>query len=1292
MNAGQLGTIAEEVFVDGGEMGSLMRSHQWSQTALGSVEHWSQSLKIAANICLNSQFPMVIWWGDELTLLYNDAWRPILGNKHPQALGKPGQEVWSEIWDIVGTQLRSVLKTGKATWSDDQLLLVNRYGYTEEAYFTYSYSPIFLETGEVGGAFTAVAETTKRVVGERRLATLRNLAEQTGQSKTVEQAYKMAMQTLSENSADIPLALIYELDSEGTKAVLQEQTPLIHPLIAPVELDLRIHDNPLTRSLASVVQSGQPSLIENIVQQWGEFPVGASQIPLQQAMVLPIRASTQDSMVGMLVIGINLYQALDEGHYNFLEMTTGHIANAIASTRAYEEERKRAEALAELDRAKTTFFSNVSHEFRTPLTLMLSPLEEILATDSAIPYKQRQQLELVHRNSLRLLKLVNTLLDFSRIEAGRVQAVYEPTDLAQLTAELASVFRCAIEQAGLQWIVACEPLSEPVYVDRQMWEKIILNLLSNAFKFTFSGTISLTLRKVQNQIELTVCDTGIGIPKTELPRLFERFYRIEGARGRTQEGSGIGLALVQELTRLHGGQVQVESIEGEGTTFTVTIPCGTAHLPSDRIQATQTLDSTALGAAPYVEEALRWLPDEDLKLPVNFQWDASGTISDPQEGNWTTNNPQSKTQNSKSKILLVDDNTDMRSYVRRLLLSQGYEVETASDGIAALATIGKEIPDLVLTDVMMPHLDGFGLLRELRATPITREVPIVLLSARAGEEACVEGLGAGADDYLIKPFSTRELLARVEASLKLSQLRREAQQREQRLRIEAEAAKQNVETILSSIRDSFLVLDCNWCYTYVNTQLCTMTGIPRSTLLGRNIWDLFSDVVDTKVYVQFHQAMAEQTPVQFEYFYPTWNRWFEYRVYPSPNALTVFVAEISDRKQSEAERELSLQREQAARSEAERANRIKDEFLAILSHELRSPLNPILGWSKLLQTGKLDLHASRHALETIERNAKLQTQLIDDLLDVSRMLRGKMALNISPVNLVTIIESAIETVRLATEAKHIQIQTVLTLDNVEIAGDLTRLQQIVWNLLSNAVKFTPEGGSIEVSLNQIGTTTQIQVKDTGKGISPDFLPYVFDYFRQEDGTTTRKFGGLGLGLAIVRHLTELHGGTVHAESLGEGLGATFTVMLPLMTVATESNQEITNAPQTADFSNLHIIAVDDNEDMRNLVQVILEQQGAQVSAAASAAEVLLLFDRQPPDILISDIGMPKTDGYMLMQQIRSRSPERGGLVPAIALTAYAGEYDQQQALKSGFYKHIPKPVEPEVLVSAIASLIAGIKV
>lgn len=413
--------------------------------------------------------------------------------------------------------------------------------------------------------------------------------------------------------------------------------------------------------------------------------------------------------------------------------------------------------------------------------------------------------------------------------------------------------------------------------------------------------------------------------------------------------------------------------------------------------------------------------------------------------------------------------------------------------------------------------------------------------------------------------------------------------------------------------------------------------------------------------------------------------------------------DITDRKQSEAEREHLLEREQTARKQAEAANRIKDEFLAVLSHELRTPLNPILGWTRLLRAGKLNAQKTAMALETIERNAKLQTQLIEDLLDVSRILRGKLSLNMAPVDLPLIIEAAIETVRLAAEAKAICIHMVLNPIAEQVLGDSARLQQVVWNLLSNAVKFTPEGGQIDICLERVDredrrissasySYAQIQVSDTGKGISPDFLPYVFDYFRQADATTTRQFGGLGLGLAIVRQLVELHGGTVQATSPGEDQGTTFTVKLPLLKGYRERSSHepdslYPSAPLLQPLQGVRVLVVDDEADARSLTTFILEEAGAIPTVAVSASEALFLFPQLNPDVIISDIGMAGMDGYMLIQQIRMLPPEQGGQVPAVALTAYAGETDQQQAITIGFQYHLTKPVKPNELIEVILSLI-----
>ncbi|MEH1799290.1 MAG: PAS domain S-box protein [Nostoc sp.] len=404
-----------------------------------------------------------------------------------------------------------------------------------------------------------------------------------------------------------------------------------------------------------------------------------------------------------------------------------------------------------------------------------------------------------------------------------------------------------------------------------------------------------------------------------------------------------------------------------------------------------------------------------------------------------------------------------------------------------------------------------------------------------------------------------------------------------------------------------------------------------------------------------------------------------------------FVLDITDRKLAEKECDRLLERERTARKQAEIANKIKDEFLAVLSHELRTPLNPVLGWSKMLRTRKFDEKTTNHALETIERNAKLQTQLIEDLLDVSRILQGKLNLNVCRVSLVMVVEAALETVRLAAQAKSIQIQTIFDASLAQVMGDPNRLQQVVWNLFSNAVKFTPTGGRVGIRLMEADNQVQIQVSDTGKGISPDFLPYVFDYFRQSDGTTTRTFGGLGLGLAIVRKVVEMHGGKVQAESPGEEAGATFTVELPLLVrseqVRGEENQSSPYALESSLLSDTQILVVDDEPDIRDLVTFILQDYGMQVTAVASAQEALQALSESIPDVLISDIGMPKTDGYMLMREVRSRSPQQGGRIPAIALTAYAGEMNQQQALAAGFQMHISKPVDPDLLVKAIADLI-----
>ena len=514
-------------------------------------------------------------------------------------------------------------------------------------------------------------------------------------------------------------------------------------------------------------------------------------------------------------------------------------------------------------------------------------------------------------------------------------------------------------------------------------------------------------------------------------------------------------------------------------------------------------------------------------------------------------------------------------------------------------------------------------------------------------------------------------------------------QSEQRFRLMADAAPQIV-----------WITDAEGRVEFFNKQWSDYTGIPYEPKLAAEIAANFVHPEDgARTMEAFAQARRSGSIFSVEHRVRSSTgayRWFLVRAEPYRDPQTGEIirwfgasVDIHDRRAIEQEREQLLASEQTARETAETANRIKDEFLAVLSHELRSPLNPILGWSKLLQQGKLDAAKTKIALTTIERNAQLQVQLIEDLLDISRIMQGKLSLTATPVSLTEVITAAIETVRLAAEAK--QIQITLALDPVaSISGDAARLQQVVWNLLTNAVKFTPHRGEVTVELRQVDGLAQMRVVDTGKGINPNFLPYVFEYFRQEDGSTTRKFGGLGLGLAIVRQIVELHGGTVKAESDGEGQGATFTVQLPTLQQASliaSAPIHQAKANLKMRLKNMQILLVDDDTDTREFEAFLLEQHGATVIAVASGLEALQAIERSIPDLIVSDIGMAEIDGYMLIQQIRARPPTQGGQVPAIALTAYAAEIDRQRAMQAGFQRHLTKPLEPEKFISAIVSLL-----
>ncbi|GAL86635.1 hypothetical protein SCE1572_31285 [Sporocytophaga myxococcoides] len=738
-----------------GKMGSLIAAKDWQQTTLGPIKLWPSSLKSYLKLMLGSKYPMWLGWGKDYIKFYNEAYAPTLGVKHPESLGKSAKIIWKEVWDVVGPMWDRVMTNGESLYYENLLLFLERHGFKEETYHTFSYSPLPNDEGVIGGFFCAVSEETNKVISQRRLTTLHDLSDAFTKVKTEKEVFDCSSEILKRNPNDIPFALIYLFDKEQKRAILKEVIGAEKGQnYSPLVIELQSEKQDIWK-FSELLSSPRNLLLENL-SEFNYIPQGPWDECPTKAMILPLLKSGKDQLSGFLVSGISSRLKADEEYSKFLGLVAGQLSIALANTRAIEEERKRVEALAEIDKAKTLFFSNVSHEFRTPLTLILGPVKELISNNSQVSQEDKEQLHIVHRNSLRLLKLVNTLLDFSRLEAGRVQAVFSKTDLAKFTCELSSSFRSVVENAGLKFTVKTGTISEPVYVDHTMWERIVFNLISNAFKFTFKGAIDVSLRQINQHVELSVEDTGTGIPESELPNLFSRFHRIENSIGRTHEGSGIGLAMVNELVKMHHGTIKVESESGKGTTFIVSIPMGKAHLPEDRITSPDAKKSITLNALPHLEE--EW---ETFNRNTSEYSNTTPLVTD-------------LTKKKTERILIADDNPDMREYLSRLLIEH-YEVIEVSNGEAALKAIKTENPSLVLSDVMMPNLDGIGLVRQLRSSGKTITLPVILISAKANEEATIEGIEAGADDYLVKPFSSKELLARVQTHLEMAELRKEAQ-------------------------------------------------------------------------------------------------------------------------------------------------------------------------------------------------------------------------------------------------------------------------------------------------------------------------------------------------------------------------------------------------------------------------------------------------------------------------------------------------------------------------------------
>jgi PAS domain S-box-containing protein len=1107
----------EPSIMDGGEMGEMIRAYDWQNTSLGPPQQWPQSLKTCIRIMLTSSQPIWIGWGQELIKFYNDPYKAIVGGKHPWALGKPASVVWKDIWHDIQPMLDKVMHHNQGTFVESQLLIMERNGYPEETYYTFSYTPIPGDKGETAGMFCANSDDTYKIITERQLKTLTELGKTLANAATRDEVVQESISILSQNPYDFPFAVFRTL--AGEKAMLAGSTPLGEAeSIVLKEIDLQ-QENRFSVILNKAITEKKFQMVENVRERFGHLPKGAWPVCPDKLLVLPIIPTGTTEPYGLLILGVNPYRLVDEKYLGFYTLVADQIATSLSQVQALEEERKRAEALSEIDKAKTVFFSNISHEFRTPITLMLGTIEEALQDSRTLP-ENRQRMDVAHRNAMRLLKLVNNLLDFSRIESGKTRASFQLTDIAQFTAELASGFESALATAGLGFTMDIPPGISPVYIDRNMWEKIVLNLLSNAFKYTLEGSVAIALAEQGDKVILTVTDTGVGIPADEIPKMFQRFHRVQQVTGRTHEGTGIGLSLIYELIQLQFGEIKVASEVGKGSVFTVIMRTGKEHLPPEQVtEGSQ--DYQARLTDMFLEEAASIIKADTTEAPG-----AASATTVPQEA---------------ATILVVDDNPDMRSYLQQIL-SKHFHILTANNGEAALEIMQEVQPNLVLTDIMMPVMDGAELLTRIKAESRWQHIPVLLLSARAGEEARIEGYETGADDYLVKPFSSKELLSRIQSHLRLSEQRQVEKNRLKQLLRQAPVA-------MCLLRGRDLVVEV------ANDRMLELWGKSATEVLGK---PLFEGLADAKnqgfekllddVYVKGESFVGDEVPITLlrngitETIYVN----FVYEpVYEYDNSISGVVAvgtEVTEQLLAREKLEMLVQQRT---SELQRSNEDLLQFAHVASHDLKEPVRKIRTFANRLEheVNTSLSEKGKEYLGKIYSASSRMNYMIDGVLSYSTI--NQIEQTFSQVNLHDIIR-AIEVdleVSLQQQNAKIVCEPIPVIDGAPVL-----LYQLFYNLVNNSLKFCKKDQACVITIaskileDKDKGFVEISVSDNGIGFKQIHAERIFQTFSRLHPKD--QYEGTGLGLALCKKIVERHHGTISAIG-SEGEGATFLIKLPL---------------------------------------------------------------------------------------------------------------------------------------------------
>lgn len=975
------------------------------------------------------------------------------------------------------------------------------------------------------------------------------------------------------------------------------------------------------------------------------------------------------------------------------------------------------EKVKEVDELKSQFFANVSHELRTPLALILGPTEKLLSSQS-LTTEQQQSLEVINRNAHSLLKQVGDLLDIAKLEAGKMGVHYAKIDLARLLRLVASHFDSLALERQIQLAVETPPTAS-AEADPEKLQRVLLNLLVNAFKFTpESGEVRCELRVEDKQVVIEIQDSGPGVPVDLREAIFDRFRQGEGGSTRRFGGTGLGLSIAREFVQLHSGQLNVESSPIGGALFRLTLP---RSAPADAEIQTETATAAedarevarqTLEELRAITEALTPEPrdaekgqDVELQGGEGIETYESGISRLDESTSLAAASPHAHVNALQPLVLVVEDNPEMSRFIIETL-SSDYRVVAALNGQEGLEQALALKPDLIISDVMMPQMSGDQMLHELRSRHEMDDVPVLMLTAKADDEMRVQLLHDGAQDYLMKPFAVLELRARAGNLIKMKRVRNLLQQELasqskdlEELAHQLAARQAEQQQTLSALRESeeryrYLadaMPQIVWTarpdgyFDYYNQRWFEYTGMTMEQSAGWG-WQPVLHPADAEMCLRrWATSVVTGENYQVEYRFKRaadgQYRWHLGRAVPmldEEGRIIKWFGTSTD-----------IDGQKRAEEAAQESNRAKDNFLATLSHELRAPLTPIIGWVHMIRAGMVPLTESQYGLSIIDKHSQSLMHLINDLLDMSAIMSGKMHVERLPVSLPSVLREAIETAQLEADKRRIEINlTSCDEEDMMVSGDRTRLIQVFWNLLNNAVKFSPENSVVRVKCEADGSEQRIIVEDEGQGIAPDFLPHVFEQFRQADESKTRAHGGLGIGLALVKNLVVAHGGRVIAESAGVNQGSRFTIHLPRL--AEPASSEAPHVETTIDKTSslvepAHLLLVEDSEDILTLLQTALGVRGYRTTPCESATEALRIGAATKFDLIISDIGLPQMDGYELLKRLREFEHLRD--VPAIALTGYASLQDEAAALNAGYDRHLAKPIDPSELVAAIEHLL-----